>query len=197
MTSNINMAMRRLATSQMRQLAPRTSTGLKCLRLHRAYSTPPAPPPLLVKLKDDLKKAMREKDAPRLNVVRTILAATTNAAKTDKPIRTDLHLIQLMKKARRGNEEAMEEARKANREDLMNKESTQLQILDDYMASSSIKMLQEDELKEIVETAIAENSGKKSEVLNALMRMDWEAEGKYVDKGVLARMVNAMLEEKK
>lgn len=196
MASNINMAMRRLATSQMRQLAPRTKSQPICLRLQRAYSNPTAPPPLLVKLKEDLKKAMREKDAPRLTVVRTILAAITNAAKTDKPIQTDLGLVQLMKKARRGNEEAMEEARKANREDLVNKESIQLQILDDYMAGSGIKFVQEDELKEIVEKVIAEKEGKKGDVLNALMQRNWEAEGKYVDRGAVARMANELLRQK-
>lgn len=201
MASTVNMAMRRLATSRLRQSASRSSFQPILLHSARAYST--EPPPLLAKLKTDLKTAMRAKDAPRLAVLRNVLAATTNAAKTDKPIATDLQLIQLMKKTRRGNEEAMEEALKASRPDLVEKEQAQLQILDDYMASSDVKFVEGDELRELVEKTIAEIRGSQGQaqgqgqVLAALMKKEWQAEGKYVDKSALARVANDLLKEKK
>lgn len=201
MASTVNMAMRRLATSQLRQLAPRSNLQPILLHGHRAYST--EPPPLLTKLKTDLKTAMRAKDAPRLAVLRNILAATTNAAKTDKPIATDIQLIQLLKKTRRGNEEAMEEAVKASRPELVEKEQAQLQIIDEYMAGSDIKFLEGPELRELVKKTIEEISGAEGQGLNqgkvlaALMKKDWKAEGKYVDKSALARVATELFKEKK
>lgn len=195
MTSTMNMAIRRLTTSQMRQLAFRTSPEPLCLSLSRAYSTRP-PPPLLSRLKTDLKTAMREKDAPRLSVLRTILAEATNAEKTEKPIKSDAHVVQLLKKARRGNQEAMEEARKAKRQDLVEKEETQLWIIDQYIAGSSVIVLEEAELRSIVEKAI-EDPKESENVFGRLMGKDWQAENKYVDRGMLARVINEMLKEKK
>lgn len=195
MASTVNMAMRRLATSQLRQLALRNKFQPTFLHSRRSHST--EPPPLLAKLKTDLKTAMRAKDAPRLAVLRNILAATTNAAKTDKPISTDIQLIQLMKKTRRGNEEAMEEALKASRPDLVEKEQAQLQVIDDYMAGSGIKFVEGPELRELVEESISETNGDRGQVFTALMQKDWAAEGRYLDKAALARVANELLKEKK
>lgn len=195
MTSTMNMAMRRLATSQMRQLAFRTNAESRCLNLSRSYATQPTPP-LLSTLKTALKTAMREKDAPRLSVLRTILAEVANAEKMEKPVKTDVHLVALLSKARRGNQEAMEEASKANRQDLVEKEETQLRIIDQYIASSSVEVVKEEELRSIVEKAL-EDKTQGANVFDKLMRRKWEEENKYVNRGRLARLINEMMKEKK
>lgn len=199
MASNINMAMRRLASSSTRQSALRTHTETRCLRLPRYYSTETAaaPPPLLSKLKSDLKTAMRAKDAPRLAVLRNILAATTNAAKTSSPIKTDVQLIALMRKTARGNQEALDEAKSVNRQDLVEKEEAQLRVIDEYVAGAGIKILEEDELRAIVEEVVQRSEGKKQgEITKELMSKDWAAEGKYVDKGTLSKMLGEVLQKK-
>lgn len=199
MASPLSTAMRRLATSQLRQSATRaTRLQPTCLRASaRAYST--EPPPLLSKLKADLKTAMRAKDAPRLAVLRSVLAATTNAAKTDKPVATDLQLVQLLRKTRRGNEEAVEEALKAGRQDLVEKEEAQLRILDEYVAGSGLSFVEGDELRALVAREIegmGEGQGQ-GQVIAALMRKDWAAEGKFVDKAALSRVASELLKGKK
>lgn len=131
MASNLNLAMRRIASTQTRLTVPRPQIGPQCIRFPRSYSTDTsaAPPVLIPKLKTDLKTAMRAKDAPRLAVLRTLLAAITNASKTSNPIETDSQLVALMVKSARMNQEALDEAKAAKREDLVDKEDAQLQII--------------------------------------------------------------------
>ncbi|CAN8102180.1 unnamed protein product [Discula destructiva] len=196
MASNLNLAMRRFASSHTRLTILKTPTQPRGLGFPRCYSseTDAAPPPLLSKLKTDLKTAMRAKDAPRLAVLRTILAATTNASKTSNPIRTDMHLIALMRKTARGNQEALEEAKAANRQDLVDKEDAQLQVIHEYIAGTGIKIVEGEELKAIVEEVVQRSEGKKKgEITKELMSRDWSAEGKLVDKGTLAKMLQEML----
>lgn len=208
MASLLNMALRRLTTSQMRQIAPlaRTKPSTISLRLRRAYSidapapsSSPAPPssPLLAQLKTDLKTAMRAKDAPRLTVLRGVLAAVTNAAKTERPVETDLQLVQVLRKARRSNEEALEEARRAGRQDLVEREEAQVAVIDGYVAGSGVQVVGEPELRAEVEAAVAAAGGNPGRVMKALMSRNWEAEGKLVDKGLVAQIVTEAVKGKK
>lgn len=199
MASSFNMAMRQLALSQTRQSILRTQTKPRCLYLSRCYSAEAAaaPPPLLSKLKADLKTAMRAKDAPRLTVLRNVLAATTNAAKTSSPIKTDIQLIMLMRKTAKGNQEALEEAKAANRQDLIEKEEAQLRVIDEYVAGTGVKIVEEDELRAIVEDVVQRSEGKKQgDITKELMSKDWAAEGKIVDKGALGKLLQEVLQRK-
>jgi uncharacterized protein YqeY len=136
--------LRSLGRSSLRPSAP--------LRVFRAaYSTDAPPPPLLTKLKEDLKTSMRAKDTNRLTVLRSVLTATLNASKTDKPITTDAQLVSLLLKTARKSQEAAAEARAADREDIAEKEEAQQRILEEYAASSGLRELGEAELRQIVE----------------------------------------------
>jgi uncharacterized protein YqeY len=103
----------------------------------KAYSTELSPPPLLSKLKDDLKTAMKAKDTNRLSVLRSVLAATLNASKTDKPITTNAQLVRLLQRTAKKSQEAALEARTVGREDLAEKEEAQQRILEEYVVSGS------------------------------------------------------------
>lgn len=204
MASSTNMAMRRLASAGMRPSTLRTSpspAAPRCLRVSRAYSTDTAdaPPPLLSKLKADLKTAMRAKDAPRLSILRNILAATNNAAKTSAPIKNDGQLISLMLKTMRGNQEAREEALKAGRQDLVDKEEAQIKVVEEYIAGSGIRVVGEDELRVTVEEVVGVakvGERKQGELMKELMSKDWSKEGRYVDKNALAKLVREAWDKK-
>lgn len=131
-------------------------------RLGRQYSTPAsttasAPantPPYLQKLKGDLKSAMRAKDAPRLAVLRSIITTTLNAAKTNKPILTDVQLVSLLARAKRSSLDAAKEFQVAKREDLVGKEEDQARIAQEYVDESGVKVLSEEELRALVKDAV-------------------------------------------
>ncbi|KAK4134418.1 hypothetical protein BT67DRAFT_318430 [Trichocladium antarcticum] len=161
-----------------------------------AYSTDTPPPPLLAKIKTDLKAAMRAKDANRLAVLRSMIAATLNASKTDKPIQTDAQLVNLLHKTKRQSQEVVEEARAAGREDIIEKEEAQQRIMDEYAGSSGVKEIGEAELRQIIQTAkaglVAEGIEERllsGRLMKQLLSPGGPLDGAMVDKKEVARIV--------
>lgn len=191
-----SMALRARATPTMlRSTAFRTQQPTSLL--NRLYSSSAAddftPPPLLQKLKGDLKTAMRAKDANRLSVLRNIMAANLNASKTAAPIKTDVQLVALMRKIAKGAEDAAAEAKAAGRQDLMDKEAAQIAILDEYMQGSGVATLGEAELRAAVDAAVQEvkaaGAQGKSIMGDAMKKLNEALAGKDVDKKSLSEMV--------
>ncbi|KAK8079868.1 GatB/YqeY domain-containing protein [Apiospora hydei] len=144
----------------------------------RQYSSDPPPPPLLQKLKTDLKTAMRAKDAARLGVLRSILAATLNASKTASPIVTDAQLVALLRKTARASRDAAAEFQEAGRADLVEKEQAQIDILDEYAAGSGVQEVGADELRTIVAGVVTamtseggEATGGKAQMGNVMKKL--------------------------
>lgn len=166
-------------------------------RLYSSSADTITPPPLLQKLKGDLKTAMRAKDTHRLSVLRTVMSANLNASKTASPIKTDVQLVALMRKLAKGAEDAAAEARSVGREDLADKESAQIAILDEYIQGSGVVTLGAAELRAAVEAVVqevkaagVEGKGVMGEVMK---RVNEKLEGKDVDKKSLATLVKEAL----
>ncbi|KAI5463783.1 hypothetical protein BGZ63DRAFT_382305 [Mariannaea sp. PMI_226] len=177
--------------------APRPRTTI-CVPACRFYSTPAAdaPPPLLSKLKADLKTAMRAKDAARLSVLRSIMSANLNASKTASPIRTDVQLVALIRKIQKASNDAIAEAKAVGREDLAQKEEEQMNILQEYVANSGVQTIGEAELKALVQEAVAASQAAgtqaKSIMGDVMKRLTGSLEGKDVDKKELAKIVKEL-----
>lgn len=178
---------------------PRTAA----LRVSRAaYSSEaPPPPPLLAKLKNDLKTAMRAKDTNRLSVLRSVLAETLNASKTDKPIKTDVQLVSLLQKSARKAQEAAAEARDAGREDLVEKEEAQQRIFEEYAASSGVEEMGEPELRKLVETAKAKlvaegvTTALRGQMIKRILGPGGLLDGVAVDKKLAAKIIMELSEK--
>ncbi|KAK8042682.1 hypothetical protein PG994_013165 [Apiospora phragmitis] len=169
----------------------------------RPYSTDPPPPPLLQKLKADLKTAMRAKDAARLTVLRSVLAATLNASKTASPITTDAQLVALLRKTAWASRDAAAEFLLAGRDDLVEEEQAQIDILDEYVAGSGVQKVGADELRTIVAgivTAMTSEGGvatggkvQMGNVMKKLLAPGGPLEGKDVEKSELAKIVKEVV----
>ena len=168
----------------------------------RAYSSEaPSSAPLYAKLKGDLKTAMRAKDAPRLAVLRSVLAAVLNASKTSQPIETDAQLVALLRKTARTAQEAADEFRAANRSDLVEKEEVQLRVLEEYIAGSGVESINEAELKDMVlavrsELAAEGVDAKMGDVLKKLLGPGGRLDGKDVEKATVAKIVKEVMSTK-
>ncbi|PTB60411.1 hypothetical protein M431DRAFT_514873 [Trichoderma harzianum CBS 226.95] len=177
-----------LAALRCSRQAPLRFSRTQCLaKSPRFYSADAdAPPPLLQKLKGDLKTAMRAKDAPRLSVLRAIMSANLNASKTTSPIRTDVQLVALIRKLQKSAQDAVADAQAAGRDDLVQKENEQISILDEYIAGSGVQTLGEAEIKALISQAIeavnAAGKGGKSLMGEVMKRVNAALEGKDVDK---------------
>ncbi|KAK0391269.1 hypothetical protein NLU13_0770 [Sarocladium strictum] len=141
------------------------------LRFYSAEASPKTPKSLPL-IKNDLKSAMRAKDAPRLAVLRNILSANLNASKTSSPVQTDVQLVALLRKLRKPYEDAAAEAEAAGRSDLVEKERQQLDILDGYIQACGVETVAKSELEAMVQKAVdaakAAQAGPK-EVMGKVM----------------------------
>jgi uncharacterized protein YqeY len=174
----------------------RQTTTLRVCRA--AYSTEAPPPPFLAKLKEDLKTAMRAKDANRLAVLRSVLAETLNRSKTDKPIKNDAQLVLLLKKLASKSQEAAAEARAAGREDLAEKEEAQQQILEEYAANSGVRQVGEAELRRMVEATKANlvaQGVKEKALMGQMIASLLGSEGSLSNTMVAQKEVIALIKE--
>jgi len=99
-----------------------------------------------------LKSALRSKDKPRLDVLRTILSEITNASKTSKPVSTPAQLHSLLLRQIKSSRASIAEFKSAKREDLVGKESAQVEILEEIKAG--IPTVENAELDMIVQEVV-------------------------------------------
>ncbi|WEW59575.1 hypothetical protein PRK78_005049 [Emydomyces testavorans] len=156
----------------------------------RYNSSTPASPPLLAKLRADLKTAMRAKDTIRLDVLRAIISEINNAAKTSSPIQTDLQLLALIRKRSASLEASNQEFVRANRSDLKERNDAEMGVLAEYagqVPTTSIEEIQS-AVSQTIERLRSE--GRKVDigsVMKAAFASGGPLEGKPAEKGVVSK----------
>lgn len=166
----------------------------------RHSSTEVTAPPLLAKIKGDLKTAMRAKDTPRLNVLRAMISEYNNASKTSTPIKTDIQLLALLKKKKAATEAAVAEAKAANRQDLEEKNKQEISVIDEY--SGTVDVMGAEQLEKAISQVIgtlhkaASGDLKAGSVLKEIFAPGGALDGKPVDKSQAAKIVNQLLNPK-
>ncbi|KAI0161663.1 GatB/YqeY domain-containing protein [Hypoxylon sp. FL1284] len=166
----------------------------------RSYSSEPEPPPLLQKIKGDLKTAMRAKDAPRLTVIRSILAAAQNQAKvTQEPVSTDAQVLALLRRAQRAAADAASEFEAAGRADLVSEEQAQAAVLSEYAAAASgVDEPSEAQMRAFADEVVAREGRSKTNpgrVMKALLEPGGPlADFPGLDKARLAHIVKEVLQ---
>ncbi|QSZ33937.1 hypothetical protein DSL72_005516 [Monilinia vaccinii-corymbosi] len=144
-----------------------------------------------------MKAAMKNKDTNRLSVLRSILSQTLNASKTSSPINTDMQMLALLRKSANASRAASEEFKAAGRQDLVEKEESQLKVFEEY--AGSVETVGEDEIRnavtEVVQSLKAD--GAKMQMGDVLRRVFTpEVLGeKNVEKGEVAKIVKEVLAE--
>lgn len=159
-------------------------------------SEPPPASPLLLKLRTDLKTAMKAKDTARLNVLRSLLAEVTNAAKTQNPIKSDMQLLSLLRKRQAAAKAASEEFKTAGREDLVEREEGQVKILDEY--AGDVEVMGVEDVREAVRSTIEQLRAKGAEmkagpVMKAVFAEGGSLEGKNVERSMVPGVVKELL----
>jgi uncharacterized protein YqeY len=120
---------------------------------------------LIVRLEDELKEAMRERDADRRDALRLILNSLRSAEKELQRPLNDQEELQVLQRERKRRVEAEEAFRAAGREEQADAEDYELEVLEEFMPEP----LSEDELEEIIDDAIAENGATSLRDLGRVM----------------------------
>ena len=124
------------------------------------------------------------------------MADITNASKSPKPIKTDLELLSIFRKRSAASRAAAEEFAAANRQDLREKETAQVAILDEY--ASKVEVVGEEEMSGAIEnTAMWLKGADKAVDLPSILKLLVGPEGslaaKPVDRGSLVYLVKTFL----
>ena len=107
---------------------------------------------LIEEIEDELKDAMKARDAERRDALRLILNSLKNSEKElQRPLSEDEEL-QVLQRERKKRIEAAEAFRAGGREAQADAEEAELEILEEFMPEP----LSEDEIEEIVDDVIAE-----------------------------------------
>jgi len=134
------------------------------------------------RLYEDLKKAMKTKDEIRTRTLRLIISSIKTLEVEKMTEATDDDVFRVLSKECRKRVEAIEAYKKGGREDLVNEEQRELEIIKSYMP----KQLSEEELKEIVKNAVEETGSSSIKDLGRVMkvlmpRVKGRADGKTVN----------------
>ncbi len=137
---------------------------------------------LKTRLGEDFKQALRSGDKLRVSVIRLLTALIKNREVEKRGPLTDAEVLQAIVASCKQRQEAIEPFRQGGRQDLVDKESAELEILQSYLP----KPLTSEELHAMVLEAIREvqaTSPKEiGKVMGVLMpRVTGRADGKMVN----------------
>src|SRR4030066_2518410 len=104
------------------------------------------------RLSEDLKRALKAGEKEALSVIRMMKAAIKNKEIEKGTPLSDEDINGVLLSLARQRKESIEQFSKANRQDLVEKETRELSIIKSYMP----RQLTEEELKVIIESAIKE-----------------------------------------
>ena len=107
---------------------------------------------LIVRIEEELKQAMRDRDEERRDALRLILSSLRAAEKELQRPLHDAEELQVLQRERKRRLEAAEAFRGGGREEQALAEERELAVLEEFMPEP----LQEEELEEIVDEVIAE-----------------------------------------
>ena len=145
---------------------------------------------LAEKIQKDLTDAMRAKDELRLSVIRGIKSAITykeneKLRKLDEP--ESIQLLQTLVKQRK---ESIDQFGKGHRQDLVDKESKELAILESYLPASA----SDAEMDAAIAKAMTETAANSIKQMGAVVKAaKAHLEGRVVDGKALSDRVRARL----
>ena len=137
---------------------------------------------LKTRLGEDFKQALRSGDKLRVSVVRLLMALIKNREVEKRGPLTDAEVLQAIVASCKQRQEAIEQYKQGGRQDLVDKESAELEILQSYLP----KPLTSEELQAMVLEAIREVQAtslrEMGRVMGVLMpRVTGRADGKVVN----------------
>ena len=143
------------------------------------------------KLQADLTDAIRSRNEVVSGTVRMLLAAITNeevAGKSAKVL-TDAEIITVLSREAKKRREAVEAYTQAKRDDLAGKEKAEAAVIANYLP----EQLSEDEIKKLIQEAIAETGASGAAGMGLVMKVLQPKIAGKADGGVVSGLVKAAL----
>ncbi len=117
-------------------------------------------------LTDAMKQAMRANDDVARRTTRMALAAVKQAEVDKQTVLDDTAVIALLQKEIKNRREAIEEAKKANRSDLVADNEAEIKVLEGFLP----KAMSPEELRALAQAAVTETGASSQTDMGKVMR---------------------------
>ena len=144
---------------------------------------------LIAEIEDEVKEALRELDGERLDTLRLVLSALRAAEKELLRPLDESEELQVLQRERKRRLEAADAFRAAGREEQAEKEKRELDVIEEFMPDP----IDEDELEEIVDDAIAETGATSLGDLGRVMADVMPQVAGRADGSTVSRLVREKL----
>lgn len=142
------------------------------------------------KILDDIKDAMKNKEATLLSTLRFLNAAIKNKEIEVRPNAiTDDDIIGVIKKSVKQRQDSIEQYEKAGRPELAENEKVELKILETYLPA----MLSEEQIAAIVKEAITATGATSMKDMGGVMKYVQEKTAGSADNRIVSQLVKSSL----
>ena len=122
---------------------------------------------IVERIEEDMYNAMREKDSDKVRTLRMALSSIKYAAKEKRTELDDLAVIAVLQKEIKIHQETIEEAKKGNRQDIIEENIKDIQVLEKYLPQP----LSESELDALVLKIIKETGAKSKHDMGKVIQI--------------------------
>ena len=142
------------------------------------------------RINGDIATAMKAKDAARLSALRMMKAAITNKGVEKGHDLEDAEVLQVLVSLVKQRRDSIEQFSKAGRTDLVNKETAEIAVLEEYLPAAASA----DEIDAAVAAAIAETAATSPKDMGKVMKAVMpklagkHADGKTVNEAVRRKL---------
>jgi len=137
---------------------------------------------LLQKLKDDLKQALKNADKARVSAIRLIIADVNNAEIAQGAPLDDGSVISVIAKKVKQYRESIDAFSKGNRQDLVEKEESELAVLLPYLPQQMSRAEIVIAARQVIDEVGARGPGDKGKVMSRIMaQLKGKAEGREIN----------------
>lgn len=144
---------------------------------------------LTLKINEDLKEAMKNKDKEKLNVIRMVKSAIQLAKIELKHDLTDEEVIDVIAKQIKMRKDSISEFSKANRDDLVSQYEKEIDILNNYMP----EQLSIEEVMNLIDEAFVKVKPTSAKQMGMIMKeVTPKVKGKF-DMGEVSKIIKEKL----
>lgn len=144
----------------------------------------------LDRINEDLKAAMKSKDAERLSTLRMVKTALKNREIDKMEALTDEEAIKVLQSLVKQRRDSIEQYQQAGRIDLAEKEAAEIKVIEEYLPAA----LDEAAIARAVEETIAEIGASSMKEMGAVMKAVMaKLAGQTVDGKAVNQIVKAKL----
>ncbi len=141
------------------------------------------------KITDDMKAAMRAKDAARLSAIRLLLAAMKQREVDERIELADADIIAIIEKMNKQRRDSISQYEAAHRQDLADAEKFEMSVLAEYMP----RQLDEAEIAKAVDEAIASVGAQGPQDMGKVMGYIKPKLAGVADMGRVSALIKARL----